>query len=114
LVTYAAGASAYQAWFSQPISLRPNKRYLFSGWSKASAANPGCSISYYIGTSNGNQNLKTLATITSANLRPAWVQSTGFYDATTITDLSMNVRWTCTGGNARTYYIDDLSLTTTP
>ncbi|KAM7207748.1 WSC domain containing protein [Naviculisporaceae sp. PSN 640] len=142
-VTYSAGASAYQAWFSQPITLQPNKRYIFSGvspppplgvfsmptldtrtrctdfsysiqWSKASTANPGCSINYYIGTSNGNQNLKTLASITSANLRPAWVQSTGFYDAVTIADLSFNVRWTCTGAAARTYYIDDLSLTTTP
>jgi hypothetical protein len=111
---YSAGGSAYQAWFSQPITLEPNKRYLFSGWSKASSANPGCSISYYIGTANGVQNLKTLATITSANLRPVWVQSAGFYDTTSITMLTFNVRWTCTGGNSRVYYVDDLSLTTTP
>ena len=83
-------------------------------WAKSSAANPGCNISYYIGTNNGNQNLKTLATISSTNLRPAWTQSTGFYDATTITDLTLNVRWTCTGSSARTYYVDDLSLKTTP
>jgi len=111
-ISYAAGGSAFQAWFGQPISLMPNKRYLFSGWSKASTANPGCAISYYIGNAAGNQVFKILATITSANLRPSWVQSTGFYDVTTTTEeLSFNVRLTCSGSSARTYYMDDLALT---
>ncbi len=109
-VAYSAGSSAYQAWFSQVITPKANTRYSFQGWAKASSANPGCSISYYIGTANGASNLKTMAQITSANLKPNWASSTGFWDSGSVVSASFNVRWTCSGSAARTYYVDDLSL----
>jgi hypothetical protein len=110
-ITYSAGAAAYQAWFNQAITLEANTRYTFSGWTKASTANPGCSVSYYIGNSDGTQVLKMMAQITSANLKPTWTQSTGFYDTGSATAYTFNVRLTCSGAAARTYYFDDLVLT---
>ncbi|KAK3392756.1 hypothetical protein B0H63DRAFT_515972 [Podospora didyma] len=109
-VAYSAGSAAYQAWYNQPVTLEAGKKYNFSGWTKASTANPGCSVSYYIGTATGSQNLKTLAIITSANLRPSWSASSGFYVAASTDAYTFNVRMTCSGAAARTYYMDDLVL----
>jgi len=65
-------------------------------------------------------NLKALAQAASANLRPQWTQSRGFFDAPAgqgagaTADYTFNVRWTCaSGAAAKTYYVDDLSLVAT-
>jgi hypothetical protein len=112
-IAYSANSAVYQAWFNQPVTLLPNTHYIFSGWAKASAANPGCAITYYIGTVDGAIEWWTLAQITSSQLTTSWVQSTGSFDTPFINILpfSFNVRMTCTGSAARTYFLDDLSLT---
>ena len=113
-VAYAAGAGAYPAWFNQVVTLKPNTRYNFSAWSKASSANPGCAVYFYIATPDGTETLKTMAQVTSANQKPQWTQSTGFYDVGADTQYSFNVRWGCSSSIARTYYVDELILIEAP
>lgn len=111
-ITYNTGAAAYQAWYNQVITLKPNTRYTFSGWTKASIANPGCNVYYYIGDVTGATVLKIMVPINSAQLKTTWVESTGFYDTISVTQYTFNVRMTCTGTTTtpRTYYMDNLSL----
>jgi len=74
-------------------------------------------VSYFIGSqATSSTALKTLATISATspaapnNLKATWTQSTGFYDATTSGTFYFNVRITCTGNSAKTYFMDDLTL----
>ncbi|KAK0705527.1 hypothetical protein B0H67DRAFT_649848 [Lasiosphaeris hirsuta] len=109
-VAYAAGSAAYQAWFNQPVTLKPGTRYNFSGWTKASSANPGCSVTYYVGNAAATSVLKTVGQIPSASLQLVWKQTTGFYETTTETAYTFDIRLTCSGSAARTYFMDDLEL----
>ena len=92
------------------MTVTANTRYNFSGWTKASNNNPGCSVTFFIGNAADTGILKTLGTVASTATKTTWVESTGFYDSGSATQVTFNVRWTCTGSNARTYYVDDLSL----
>lgn len=67
-------------------------------------------MNYYIGNAAATSVLKTIGQITSSNLKPTWTQSTGFYDATAAGQYTFNVRLTCSGSAARTYFFDDLSF----
>ena len=108
-VMYGSGASSIQAWFNQAVTLKANTKYNFSGWAKASANNPGCSMTFYIGNTTGTS-LATLSQVASNSLKTTWAQTTGSYTTTSTTVYTFNVKWTCTGFTARTYYVDDLSL----
>ena len=91
------------------MTLKANTKYNFIGWAKASQNNPGCSVTFYIGNTAGTS-LATLSQVTSNSLKNTWAQTTGSYTTTATTAYTFNVRWTCTGSMARTYYVDDLSL----
>ncbi|KAK4158857.1 WSC domain-containing protein [Cladorrhinum sp. PSN259] len=121
-ISYLAGLNAPpQAWFNQVITLRAGTRYNFSGWTRASAANPGCSVSYSIGTVTGDANnttvVKTLVTVPSASIRTTWTEATGFFETPAgqqgTAQYTFDVRTAgCSGVllSARTYFVDDLSL----
>jgi len=107
---------APEAWFNQAVTLKAGKRYDFSGYAKASSANPGCGVTFFVGT--GNQanvvSLKTLGTVASNAIGPQWVQRTGFYVPVIAGSYTFNVRITCAAGPAgnaaRTYSVDDLKF----
>ncbi|PQE16318.1 wsc domain-containing protein [Rutstroemia sp. NJR-2017a WRK4] len=110
-VTYTQGYSSYQAWFNRPVTLNGGVRYNFSAWTRASAANPGCGVYYYIGEANRDVLLKLLVQVSSPSLRPTWIQSTGFYDVPATGQYTLNVRLTCSSSaGSRAYYFDDLQL----
>ncbi|KAK4220709.1 WSC domain-containing protein [Podospora fimiseda] len=119
-ISYTSGSTPPQAWFNQPITLRSGTRYIFSGWTRASVNNPGCSISFFIGTANGTTVTvsKTLATVGSSSIRTSWRESEGFFDTpgtvggNGMGEYTFNVRVGCSGGfgSGRTFYVDDLNL----
>lgn len=110
-VAYKLGVATPQAWFNQVVSLQPNTRYTFSGWTNASVAHPGCVVYYYIGSADGSQVLKIMTQVNNHTLGTTWVQSTGFYDTDSTTLYTFNVRTTCAGALGQSYYFDDLVLT---
>jgi hypothetical protein len=67
-------------------------------------------VSYYIGNAEGTHNLKTLNTVTSANLRPTCAQSTSAYNTGSATQCTFNVGLSCSASAAMTYFMNHPSL----
>ncbi len=106
IVRNVAGAGR----ISQPLTLEPYTTYAFSAWAAASAGNPGCDVSYYIGSPDGTAVSQVLATVPSAQLG-AYVQSTATYTSSADTDVSINAMVTCSQlPGTHGFYFDDISL----
>ncbi|KAK3316839.1 hypothetical protein B0H66DRAFT_605110 [Apodospora peruviana] len=117
-VSYGASNSAPPAaWISQNIpTVIPNTHYSFSAYTRASSANPGCSISFFIADGNGATGAigRVLATVPNSSLKNQWAQTTGEWDTPARIPrdgYSVNVKVSCPAGiGAKSYFFDDLVL----
>ncbi|CZR50423.1 uncharacterized protein PAC_00295 [Phialocephala subalpina] len=111
-ISYKQYSPALQSWFNQPITLCPNTVYNFSAFHKVSIVNPACNVYYYIGSADSNTVLTIFSSTAWSQVTTAWKQVTATYTSGSTTDVTFNIRLTCSTLTyaAPSYYFDDISF----